>query len=72
MLTTVVQIRSREASGPLPTHLARHIIGYPDFLGLDYNINASPKVPPTARVEEVTRVRRLTRFHSRNLIASAG
>ena len=29
-------------------------------------------MPDGARTEEVTRVRRLTRFHSRNLIASAG
>lgn len=29
-------------------------------------------MPKGARVEEVTRVRRTTRFHSRNLIASAG
>lgn len=59
------------ASGQLPTHLEKFIIGYPAILNISYS-SARPKVPNGARVEEVTRVRRLTRFHSRNLIQSAG
>lgn len=63
-------IRDQRADGPLPTHLENYIVGYPQILNINHA--GAPKVPKGARVEEVTRVRRTTRFHSRNLIASAG
>ncbi|KAM0755737.1 hypothetical protein T439DRAFT_341384 [Meredithblackwellia eburnea MCA 4105] len=66
-------IRDQQAtSGRIPTHLEQFIIGYPSILNVSYAPGAHPKVPKGGRVEEVTRVRRLTRFHSRNLIRSAG
>ncbi|KAK4054880.1 hypothetical protein OIV83_000804 [Microbotryomycetes sp. JL201] len=65
-------IRDQEADGPLPTHLTRYLVGYPQSLHLSYEPFSVPKPPPTARMVTVTRFRRLTRFHSRNLIASAG
>ncbi|GAA5894318.1 hypothetical protein JCM5296_005136 [Sporobolomyces johnsonii] len=64
-------IRDQQADGPLPTFLEKFVYAYPSTLNISYS-NAAPKVPKGGRVEEVTRVRRLTRFHSRNLIASAG
>lgn len=67
------QIRDQKgASGQIPTHLEKFIAGYPRVLNISYSPSALPKVPKGARVEEVTRVRRLARFHSRNLIQSAG
>lgn len=48
------------------------MLDYPGSLNISYAPGALPRVPKNARVEEVMRVRRLTRFHSRNLIASAG
>ncbi|KAM0793218.1 hypothetical protein ACM66B_000685 [Microbotryomycetes sp. NB124-2] len=65
-------IRDQEADGPLPTHLTRYLVGYPQSLNLVYEPFAVPKPPSTARMVKVTRFRRITRFHSRNLIASAG
>lgn len=47
-------------------------MGYPETLNLDYNVDAPPRLPAGAQTEEVVRIRRLARFHSRNLIASAG
>ncbi|GAA5846946.1 hypothetical protein JCM3766R1_004024 [Sporobolomyces carnicolor] len=64
-------IRDQETDGPLPTFLEKFILNYPSILNISYT-GEPPKVPTGAKVEEVTRVRRLTRFHSRNLIASAG
>ncbi|GAA5918830.1 hypothetical protein JCM1841_002760 [Sporobolomyces salmonicolor] len=64
-------IRDQQADGPLPTFLEKFVYAYPSTLNISYS-NAAPKLPKGGRVEEVTRVRRLTRFHSRNLIASAG
>ncbi|GAA6062080.1 hypothetical protein JCM10212_006503 [Sporobolomyces blumeae] len=64
-------IRDQQADAPLPTFLERFIVGYPAILNISYD-GAGPRVPDGARTEEVMRVRRLTRFHSRNLIASAG
>lgn len=66
------QIRDQAASGRIPTHLEQFIAGYPGILNISYSPSAAPKVPKGGRVEEVTRVRRLTRFHSRNLIQTAG
>ncbi|SCV68870.1 BQ2448_991 [Microbotryum intermedium] len=67
-------IRNQQAAeGALPTHLEKHIIGYPQTLNINYGTGrGASKLATGARVEEVVRVRRLTRFHSRNLIASAG
>ncbi|SCZ91004.1 BZ3500_MvSof-1268-A1-R1_Chr1-3g02467 [Microbotryum saponariae] len=67
-------IRNQQAAeGSLPTHLEKHIIGYPQTLNINYsNGRAVSRLATGARVEEVVRIRRLTRFHSRNLIASAG
>ena len=45
----------------------RFVAGYPDSLNISYS-GGPPKVPAGARTEEVTRVKRVTRFHSRNLI----
>ncbi|GAA6014815.1 hypothetical protein JCM11491_002126 [Sporobolomyces phaffii] len=64
-------IRDQGTDGPLPTFLEKFILNYPEVLNISY-AGESPRVPQGAKVEEVTRVRRLTRFHSRNLIASAG
>ena len=64
-------IRDQQTDGPLPTFLEKFILNYPSILNISY-AGGPPKVPKGAKVEEVTRVRRLTRFHSRNLIASAG
>ncbi|GAA5916942.1 hypothetical protein JCM8208_001652 [Rhodotorula glutinis] len=63
-------IRDQQAQGQLPTFLERYVTGYPDMLNVSYS-GAPPKVPAGARVEEVTRVKRTTRFHSRNLIKQA-
>ncbi|GAA5852943.1 hypothetical protein JCM9279_000087 [Rhodotorula babjevae] len=60
-------IRDQQAHGQLPTFLERYVAGYPDMLNVSYS-GAPPKVPAGARVEEVTRVKRVTRFHARNLI----
>ncbi|GAA5896383.1 uncharacterized protein JCM6883_006886 [Sporobolomyces salmoneus] len=64
-------IRDQQADGPLPTFLEKFILNYPSVLNISYS-GEPAKIPTGAKVEEVTRVRRLTRFHSRNLIASAG
>ncbi|GAA5950992.1 hypothetical protein JCM3765_004649 [Sporobolomyces pararoseus] len=64
-------IRDQQTDGPLPTFLEKFILNYPSILNISY-AGGPPKVPKGAKVEEVTRVRRLTRFHSRNLIATAG
>ncbi|GAA5857139.1 hypothetical protein JCM8547_007981 [Rhodosporidiobolus lusitaniae] len=64
-------IKEEKANGPLPTFLEKFIAGYPSQLNVSYT-GAAPKIPKGARVEEVTRVKRLSRFHSRNLIQSAG
>ncbi|GAA5962875.1 hypothetical protein JCM21900_005642 [Sporobolomyces salmonicolor] len=64
-------IRDQQADGPLPTFLEKFVYAYPSTLNISYS-NVAPMLPKGGRVEEVTRVRRLTRFHSRNLIASAG
>ncbi|GAA5875877.1 hypothetical protein JCM16303_004031 [Sporobolomyces ruberrimus] len=64
-------IRDQQTDGPLPTFLEKFIVNYPSDLNISYD-GRSPTIPQGAKVEEVTRVRRLTRFHSRNLIASAG
>ncbi|GAA6047802.1 hypothetical protein JCM3770_004650 [Rhodotorula araucariae] len=64
-------IRDQQADAPLPTFLERFISGYPDTLNISYS-GGPCKVPKGARLEEVTRVRRLTRFHSRNLIQQGG
>ncbi|GAA6039053.1 hypothetical protein JCM8097_000174 [Rhodosporidiobolus ruineniae] len=61
-------IRDQQASGPLPTFLEKFVAGYPATLNIAYTLDARPQIPKGARVEEVTRVKRLTRFHSRNLI----
>ncbi|BGP67094.1 hypothetical protein RTG_00488 [Rhodotorula toruloides ATCC 204091] len=63
-------IRNQQAEGALPTFLERFITGYPDTLGLSYD-NSRPQLPKGAPVEEVMRVKRVTRFHSRNLIQQA-
>ncbi|KAK4058059.1 hypothetical protein OIO90_000798 [Microbotryomycetes sp. JL221] len=68
----LAHIRDQEADGPLPTHLTRYLVGYPQSLNITYERFETPKPPKTARMVPVTRFRRLTRFHSRNLIASAG
>ncbi|KAL8286258.1 hypothetical protein RQP46_004746 [Phenoliferia psychrophenolica] len=65
-------IRDQAASGRIPTHLEQFIVGYPAILNISYSASAAPKVPKGGRVEEVTRVRRFARFHSRNLIQTAG
>ncbi|BGP44695.1 hypothetical protein JCM10450v2_000509 [Rhodotorula kratochvilovae] len=64
-------IRDQQANAPLPTFLERFTSGYPDTLNISYS-NGPCKVPKGARLEEVTRVKRLTRFHSRNLIQQGG
>jgi len=63
-------IRDQQAQGQIPTFLERYVVGYPDILNVSYS-GAPPKVPAGARVEEVTRIKRATRFHSRNLIKDA-
>ncbi|GAA5827054.1 hypothetical protein JCM11251_002224 [Rhodosporidiobolus azoricus] len=60
-------LRDQQAEGPLPTFLERFIVGYPATLNISYT-NSPPTIPKGARVEEVMRVKRLTRFHSRNLV----
>ncbi|GAA5932504.1 hypothetical protein JCM3775_005938 [Rhodotorula graminis] len=60
-------IRDQQAQGQLPTFLERYVAGYPDMLNVSYS-GAPPKVPAGARIEEVTRVKRVTRFHTVNLI----
>ncbi|KAI5481457.1 hypothetical protein MNV49_004213 [Pseudohyphozyma bogoriensis] len=66
-------VRDQKAtSGRLPTHLEKFVVGYPQVLNISYAAGGGTKVPAGARVEEVTRIRRLARFHSRNLIQSAG
>lgn len=58
-------IRDQKAtSGQIPTHLENFISTYPPPL--------NSKISAGTRIEEVTRVRRLARFHSNNLIQSAG
>lgn len=58
-------IRDQKAtSGQIPTHLENFISTYPPA--------SNSKISAGIRMEEVTRVRRLARFHSNNLIQSAG
>ncbi|GJN91519.1 hypothetical protein Rhopal_004542-T1 [Rhodotorula paludigena] len=64
-------VRDQQAQGQLPTFLERFVAGYPEVLNISYS-GAPPRVPKGSRVEEVTRVRRSTRFHSRNLIQQGG
>ncbi|BGP12621.1 hypothetical protein JCM10213_008758 [Rhodosporidiobolus nylandii] len=61
-------IRDQQADEPLPTFLERFVVGYPATLNVSCKPGEPPKVPKGARIEEVTRFKRLTRFHSRNLI----
>ena len=73
MLTQWQQLRNQQViDGRLPTHLEPFILGYPSILNISSRTGGAPKPPKGGRVEEVLRIRRLTRFHSRNLIASAG
>lgn len=65
-------IRDQGATTQLPTRLERFVADYPAHLNVGYGAHEAPRVARGARVEEVLRVRRLTRFHSRNLIQSAG
>ena len=66
-------VRDQQAHvGQLPTKLARFVEDYPVHLNVGYGAHEPPRVARGARVEEVLRVRRLTRFHSRNLVQSAG
>ena len=72
-LTHWQQLRNQQViDGRLPTHLEPFILGYPNNLNISSRSGGTPKPPKGGRVEEVLRIRRLTRFHSRNLIASAG
>ncbi|GAA5898684.1 hypothetical protein JCM6882_000896 [Rhodosporidiobolus microsporus] len=64
-------LRDQQADAHLPTFLERFVSGYPATLNISYT-NAAPQIPKGARVEEVMRVKRLTRFHSRNLIQQSG
>ncbi|GAA5922025.1 uncharacterized protein JCM15063_003162 [Sporobolomyces koalae] len=65
-------IRKQQAEGPLPTFLEKFVLSYPACLNISYSSRDLPPKPPQgAKLEEVTRVQRLARFHSRNLIASA-
>lgn len=62
------QIRNQQAeSGRLPTRLLTFINDYPQSLAKDLN-----RPSPLAKVHEVYRLKKLTRFYSKNLIQSAG
>lgn len=65
-------LRHQGTIGLLPTFLQPFIAGYPELLGLAEDAGTSVREPPGARFEEATRIRRCTRFHSRNLIRQAG
>lgn len=65
-------LRYQGTTGLLPTFLQPFVAGYPELLGLTEDAGAPAREPPGARLEEATRVRRCTRFHSRNLIRQAG
>lgn len=63
-------LRFQATSALLPTFLQSFLAGYPDSLGLAQG--STSKTSTGARLEETTRVKRIVRFHSRDLIRQAG
>ncbi|GAA5872254.1 hypothetical protein JCM3774_003326 [Rhodotorula dairenensis] len=64
-------VRYQGTTGLLPTFLQPFVAGYPESLGLAGQAGPASPDAKGARLEEATRVRRCTRFHSRNLIRQA-